>query len=70
MRCGKGTEVWEGRKPDGLARIVADYQTRDYHKSTTRVKKYFKWFVCCEIAGQEVRRLKAKMRSSEDRGRG
>ena len=31
--------------------MVADYQTLDYHKSTTHVKNNYKWFVCCGIAG-------------------
>ena len=33
-----------------LSRVAADYQTRDYHNGIVRVKNYFKWFVCCEIA--------------------
>ena len=32
-------------------KLVADYQTLDYHKGTTRVKNNYKWFVCCGIAG-------------------
>ena len=45
-------EVWEGRERGWLARVVADYQTRDYHNGIVRVKNNYKWFVWWGLASE------------------